>query len=511
MRLTLLSLFLLAAPVLGLTEYYLDPDVTGGLQDGSESDPWDQLDSGAWSTINTTLASDSVTVYASARQAGSDTNETWTTNVTMDRTDTSSNVFTFNGCAKWNDNDSTPNWDDYVGSSKFHVTSSQPFFMNNNNSPFTTRNWIVIDCVEAEGSTKGIDISNCDNCTLQNSEIYQPPGATNGPALHIDNGAANNFETLWSDNLTVKDNVFHDSFGECAYLNGFKTNTPGGQTGDNALIEGNEFYNCGTRSPQGDGLDIKDGWTDLVVRGNHIHDVDVVGIITDSGGLFEDNFIDGTSSGAPQGCIDFNTDNTDHPTRDGTIVRNNVLLNCGADSVEFRGQGGGPDDYTNTFVLGNTMDSPAVDGLKIDPSNTMTTSITAHANNVNNAGGAALNSNDSLTAHQGNNWFCDGGNCYDDGTSTCTAALITNCEASAIAEDPIFVSGSPTVATDLKLQVTSPCIGNASTTANLTDDYEQTVRGDPIDCGAFEFTSGAEPEAPINIEGVDLLGVDIGE
>src|SRR5262249_7760942 len=62
-----------------LTEFYVDPDFAGPVQNGQAATPWSALGGGsgpAWAAINQALQSGDVTVFFSARQASSDTNET---------------------------------------------------------------------------------------------------------------------------------------------------------------------------------------------------------------------------------------------------------------------------------------------------------------------------------------------------------------------------------------------------------------------------------------------------
>src|SRR3989454_11202311 len=84
-------------PAMALTEFYLDPDYTG-THSGTQSQPFSTLDASAWSTINTALATDNVTLYCSARNAGADTNQVWGVNVDVTRkTANPSFTLTFDG------------------------------------------------------------------------------------------------------------------------------------------------------------------------------------------------------------------------------------------------------------------------------------------------------------------------------------------------------------------------------------------------------------------------------
>src|SRR5437867_2268838 len=77
-------------PIQAATFFYVDPDWTG-TQTGSATNPWTWLSSTAWSTIDSALASGDVTVYFSARNAGSDADEPSTVALEIERTNASSN------------------------------------------------------------------------------------------------------------------------------------------------------------------------------------------------------------------------------------------------------------------------------------------------------------------------------------------------------------------------------------------------------------------------------------
>src|SRR5207249_5078697 len=109
------------------TTFYLDSD-WNGTQSGTASQPWKYLSSFAWSSINSALGSGDVTVYFSAREASSDTDDVYDTNgdgaqdgIDVTQRTTSSGVLTLDGNSKYNTSDSSPNWVSYSGNSKSRV------------------------------------------------------------------------------------------------------------------------------------------------------------------------------------------------------------------------------------------------------------------------------------------------------------------------------------------------------------------------------------------------------
>jgi hypothetical protein len=94
----------------GPTEFYVDPDFAGPLQDGSASSPWTQLDSAPqgtmWTAINGALASSDVAIYFSAREATRDANQISTSGVNLARTAPSGHRLTLDGMSRYNADDS---------------------------------------------------------------------------------------------------------------------------------------------------------------------------------------------------------------------------------------------------------------------------------------------------------------------------------------------------------------------------------------------------------------------
>src|SRR5206468_3649646 len=87
--------------------------------------------------------------------------------------------------------------------------------------------------------------------------------------------------------LVIQDNVLHDSRGELLYLGGagcrdsatdadrFTLRTDNGACGgvpsnSNVTIQRNRIFNCGSRGPQGDCIDVKAAVVNLTIRENDI-------------------------------------------------------------------------------------------------------------------------------------------------------------------------------------------------------------------------------------------------
>ena len=94
-----------------LTEFYVDADFAGSIRDGRAATPGSSLggsSSPSWASINSALEAGDVTIYFSARQAGSDTNETATWELYLCRTSPSSHRLTLDGISRYHANDLHP-------------------------------------------------------------------------------------------------------------------------------------------------------------------------------------------------------------------------------------------------------------------------------------------------------------------------------------------------------------------------------------------------------------------
>ena len=133
----LLTIFLFSVcGVMAAENYYVDPDYPGSNSDGSAQKPWIRLDQTTqWNVINNALNSSNVTVYFSAREANKDACQSSTNQISILRTDNSTNRITLDGMSKYNANDTNPSWMDYTGSSRLQITGKYPITTKNYGSP----------------------------------------------------------------------------------------------------------------------------------------------------------------------------------------------------------------------------------------------------------------------------------------------------------------------------------------------------------------------------------------
>ena len=481
-----LSIILFSLPAQAMTDFYVDPDWSGA-QTGASDAPWTWPQ---WNTINSILQNDDVTVFFSAREAGSDTNETSTTRLEILRTDTSSNRLTLDGMSKYNTSDSNPSWSNYNGSSKFQITSEYTIHTGTGakRSYVTVRGFRAINTGNAPqviywvGGDQVI-IEYIDALCLDNAG-----GIYLASVLLPDNP---------SDGFTIRNCSVDSSSGEAIYI-------AGGWNKDytahkNILIENNVVINPGDGTGQSDAIDLKDGHQGVIIRGNTLFMPSYGGndgIVTMSAALIENNFI--YNFGRRGIGLGTYWNIYSNGARDGSIIRNNIIVNC-KNGIEVTGKSTG-DNFTNTKILNNTIiDFGVGNGILINsPFSTDVVVI----NNITSEGDSYgfRSAAGTLAEHNNNLYYdSDGGNVVVYGSASYNASNITDFESGTLSVDPQFVkTATPYVAGNFKVLSGSPAIDAGTYTSYVTIDFENIPRpANPSewDIGAYEQSSGA-PSAP---------------
>lgn len=499
------------------TKFYVDSDWTG-TKSGTASRPFSTLDTSAWSTINTALASGDVTVYFSAREAGSDTNDYYDTagNRTQreidlnKRTDSSSNRLTFDGKSFYNTSDSSPSWSAYIGSNMCVVRD----FCSQNTTRTKISNITIHGFrILCNDTTKAVSISG-DNFTLENCDISHGSGSegtSGGPCILINPSAnaAHGGSNSWSDplnNITIQNNKIHDTNGEGIYVGGGGHNM--GEVGDgypshsNISILNNEIYNTAVYGGQGDGIDVKGGVQGLIVRGNNIYEQNIAGAVRgivcqgqtvppDSNGntlqthagvlqVYERNYIH-DSTAIHEGIAIVDT----WGVPSGVVIRNNILSNL-SDSSESAGYG---------MALYASQDQVLVQSNTVyNCSNVSFIGSTGGSyllrNNLminNNAGGNQVNLvhgtiNSDYNAHS-HTW---------ENSSEGAHSI-------ALSSGDVIRSLVNPVGGNFHLLAGAPVTGRASVQTTFSDDHSGATRGSSWDIGAFNYTHAGPPSAPANL------------
>ena len=229
-------------------------------------------------------------MYFSARRAGSDTHQTYDTAgngvaLSIDLTKKTANTaatLTLDGKSFWNSNDSSPAWLAYTGTNMCLVNDIQSQDCAHVKHSNITIHGFKIVCNLA---TKCLTICG-DNFTVQNCDISHGPNGSSGPGLYVIGTAdgAHEGSGCWAPictNILIRSNIVHDTYGEAIYLGGGGSSPGTAGSGypshSGITVEFNEIYNAGARGAQGDGIDIKGGLSNVVIRGNNIHSLNFPG------------------------------------------------------------------------------------------------------------------------------------------------------------------------------------------------------------------------------------------
>lgn len=510
-------LMLVVSPAWAVTNYYVDPDYAG-TRTGSASQPWQSLaDSGAWTTINSTLASDDITIYYSARNAGSDTNQKSTTAIDIYRTDTSTHVLTLDGISQYNTNDASPSWAPYItpsptnykAASKFQITATTPIQGAAIASNTNCVNYVMIQGFRLIYTGFGGQVANLayiGNLIFQYNEGSASTGVFGGPGFIV--GPAHG-PTCAVDHVTVRYNYIHNTYGECIYVGGASPTgdppgTPGATpSGDDYLIQGNTIESCAQYGGQGDGIDVKEGHTNLRLIGNTIrpalggYGYDGQCIALDSGQLVDGNYCEAPVNNAL--AVSAAWDNT--VGRDSLVIRNNVFVNLPVDGIRLYGASGdyghGPDatyQWSNTKVYNNSIYLVAGDCISIFGPQV---NVAIENNILHSCGFNGIKSDTVglLATHDYNNFYNITRNALANAGTNTTCANITTIETHSVCANPTFVSTSaPYSAKNFMLRAGSPAIGTGlNLSGTFTNAYAGLRRADPWDRGAFKALNSLPP------------------
>ncbi len=309
-------------------------------------------------------------------------------------------------------------------------------------------------------------------------------------------------------------------------------------------ILNSEIYNTGRRSPSSaDGIDNNNG-DRMIARGNYIHDVPGIGILTSGGtddSLIEQNFIEDTGgAGIVNGFYSelewIEPDaNPGHFASIDTIVRNNIVVDAGQAGIGIYGA-------LNAQVYNNTLVNAADDaqapiqfgGYEMWVSNTapsyehiasvnpsvLNNIIVTNPENLTRmvdiregsiTGPLTLDFNQYYGTSTRGVLFIDH-NLTGDGTPEQT---LSQWQQNYGYDTHSFIA-DPQLDASWHLTASSPAIGKAIALAGLTDDFDGNSRAsdppteaDPPqpDLGADEFAAGANlalPPAPFGAPSIEI-------
>ncbi len=320
---------------------------------------------------------------------------------------------------------------------------------------------VTLRGLEVTGGSHGIRIADSDFITVEDCHIHH----TNDVALSA------NVPGSTYEGLIFRRNHIHDTdhTGEGMYL-GCNEN---GCRMFNSLIEGNYIHHTnGLTVSQGDGIEIKEGSHDNIVRDNVIHDTNYPCIITYStvgnGGpnILERNLLWGCGDHAIQSAAD-------------AVIRNNIILGAAQDGIRNQPhQNGVPG---NLVITHNTVLAPTNSAIR-----------------TNNMAGPVVVANNALFAQSGYAIRASGdtsqlttlGNAGSGSLSGVSGGFD---DSGQIALDLVSASYSGTLPQEVFPAVGSLLIGTASVAWAATDDFNGLPRTGPADIGAYRWQSGGNP------------------
>lgn len=477
------------------SEFYVDPDFSGDA-DGSATRPWTRLQSGQWAIINNELAHGNVTVYFSAREADSDSDDISPDGFVVARTDTSRNRLTLDGMSRYNTSDALPAWKDYQGRSRFCIRDRYPIGAGHvKRNDVTLRGFRLVATTGQGIAYWGGDRIVIEHCEVTADNPSHGPGIIFGYAAHRGGKPGNG----GCKSISIRNNTVHGVFGEGIYVGGVEgQNLP---AHDGVTIEGNTVYDVAVCGGEGDAIDIKDGNRNVVVRGNRLYMSEPMkgrdGIVVGGAALVEGNFVYNFGRAG----ISMGTYWNAFPNRSGAVVQNNVIVHCGGNrrytwdyGIIVGGSKSG-DQFVDTTIRHNTIASIQTDrpgggiGLVV---NQYARNTQLQNNLFYDCAGAALSIGEhSLGNHAHNLYYARGESktLIQRGRDRFTAKDLGQFEPTSLSGDPLLVDvGRMTSAVNLALKPGSPAIDAGIAVPELTWDFRGAKRpqGAGWDIGAFE-------------------------
>jgi len=320
---------------------------------------------------------------------------------------------------------------------------------------------VTLRGLEVTGGSHGIRISDSDFITVEDCHIHH----TNDVALSA-NVPGSSYE-----GLVLRRNHIHDTdhTGEGMYLG---CNYDDCRMFD-SLIEGNYIHHTnGPTVSQGDGIEIKEGSYNNIVRDNVIHDTNYPCILTYStvgnGGpnIIERNLLWGCGDHAIQSAAD-------------AEIRNNIILGAAQDGIRNQPhQSGVP---SNLVITHNTVLAPANSAVR-----------------SSNIAGSVVIANNALFAQNGDAIRVSGetsqvtveGNAGSGGMTGMSTGFD---DSGNITLDLAAAVYSGILPQDVFPTAGSLLVGTANPAYLAPDDFNGLPRSGALDIGAYRWAAGGNP------------------
>ncbi len=318
--------------------------------------------------------------------------------------------------------------------------------------------YVTIRGIEFSGGSAGIRISGARSLSIEECEVHD----TGDVAVRA-NDSGVTYESL----RILRNHIHHtNNTGEGMYLGC----NAGGCEVVSSLIEGNYIHHTNQASvSQGDGIELKEGSFDNVIRDNVIHDTNYPCILTYA------------SNGAPN-VIERNVmwNCGDHGIQSAAdaVIRNNIILSANSDGIAMQPhQSGSP---SNLVVVHNTV-------LEAD----------GDAVSLRGISGSVVIANNAIYAQNGQSFFVNGGtsglvfegNVGVGGVSDGSLTMLMG----SLAADFVAASFNGEPPMDLFPALGSGLESAGSATHVAVDDFNGTLRDGIADAGAYAFSADGNP------------------
>ncbi len=323
---------------------------------------------------------------------------------------------------------------------------------------------VTLRGIEFSGGSAGIRMSEARFFTIEACEVHD----TGDVALR-----ANDTGVVYESLRFLRNHIHHtNNTGEGMYLGCNENECQFA----NGLIEGNYIHHTNQASvDQGDGIELKEGSYNNVVRDNVIHDTNYPCILTYS-----------TAGNGPPNVIERNLlyNCGDHAIQSAAdaVIRNNVILGAGSDGIAMQPhQSGSPG---NLVVVHNTV-------LDAD----------GNALSVRDATGSVVIANNALYTASATALFVNGpldqivvlGNVVQGGVQGPSSGTIGgDVDADFVAAE---LSGMPP--NDVFPAMGGALVGAGDGAHVTDDDFNGTAREGVADVGAYRFAAGGNPGWPL--------------
>ena len=336
---------------------------------------------------------------------------------------------------------------------------------------------VTIRGLEFSGGSAGIRISAARFLTIEDCELHD----TGDVAVRANDTGAS------YEGLRILRNHIHDTnnTGEGMYLG---CNDNGCQVFD-SLIEGNYVHHTnGPTVEQGDGIELKEGSYNNVIRDNVIHDTNYPCILTYSTAgngapnVIERNVLWGCGDHAIQSAAD-------------STIRNNIILGSVANGIALQPhQSGAPGNQVivHNTVLHATNDAIRVSGV-VGPVTIANNAVYAQA-----GAAIAISGDPSMVTVAGNVGV--------GGRTGGTGGIVDG----NLATDLVAASYSGAPPNDVFPAAGSALIAAGDVAYAVADDFNGTARDGTADAGAYRFAAGGNPGWPIAPGPKDMTPVGPG-